>query len=377
MDSTLIDTALSWIAAHPHWAYFIIALIAFGESLAIVGLIVPGALLLFGVGALIGSGELALWPTLIATAIGAILGDGISFWLGYHFRERLADLWPFNRYPKLMKRGVVFFKRHGGKSILFGRFVGPVRPIVPAVAGMMRMSVPKYISINLISAIAWAPAYLLPAAFFVGYAKEEVAAVTTHVILVILLISAVGWLIFLALRLCFFRKPIVTLVSVFALAFLSYLKLPIVHNTDTAVTSHWQTKLSVTKALQEYGWSQADRLSIKSILLWFDPQVSGHHLPLINDSCLAPSSRWTHSSNLNDYFISWCVDPESSGPESIRQIKGQFRAYRVLNFLSLFRIPIQDKTIEPLAEQLQELFLATGQSYFWQRGDEGRELVLE
>ena len=150
----MLDAVLNWIAINQSWAYIIVAVIAFGESLAIVGLIVPGAFLLFGIGGLIGLGQLEVWPTLISAMIGAILGDGISFWLGYHYREHLAQIWPFTRYPALIEKGKVFFKRHGGKSIIFGRFVGPIRPIVPAIAGMMRMSVPKYISINILSAVA-------------------------------------------------------------------------------------------------------------------------------------------------------------------------------------------------------------------------------
>lgn len=374
MDSTLLDPALGWIAAHPYWAYLIVALIAFCESLAIVGLIVPGALLLFGVGALIGSGELALWPTLISAAIGAILGDGISFWLGYHYRQHLADLWPFNRYPKLMARGIRFFERHGGKSILFGRFVGPVRPIIPAVAGMMHMSVPKYISINLLSAMAWAPAYLLPTAFLVGYAKEEVAVVTSNLIVFLISIAAVAWLMLLILRFCFLRKPIITVALLLAIIILSYIKLPIMHNEYATIKSHWQTELRISDALQEYGWSKTNDSFPKSVLKWFDPKVSDHLLPIVQQPCITISNvRWSHPSYTDNYFISWCVDPES--PD--KQYSGEFRGYKVLNFLSLIRIPVADGAIEKLEDQLHEIFLATGQSYFWQNGDNGRELVLE
>ncbi len=362
---------LSWITVHSHWAYLIVALIAFGESLAIVGLIVPGAFLLFGVGALIGSGELALWPTLFSAAIGAILGDGISFWLGYHYRARLIQLWPFNRYPKLIDRGMVFFKRHGGKSILFGRFVGPVRPIIPSIAGMMRMSVPKYITINLLSALAWAPVYLLPTAFLVGYAKEEVAAVTTSLIIFLALLVAVAWLVFLVFHFCFKRQAVITVIATLALMVFAFLKIPAPQNSDAVIASHWQSDLTINNALQEYGWFQPYRTDIKSILIWLDPQVADAMLPLTRNNCATNSDtkRWSHPGNIDHYFLSWCVNSKTG--------KGTFTAYRTFNLFSLLRIPIQDNDIEQLEEQLQDLFLATGQSYLWQTGDNGRELIIE
>lgn len=362
----------SWIAAHPNWAYFVVALIAFGESLAIVGLIVPGAFLLFGVGALIGSGELALWPALFSATLGAILGDGISFWLGYHYRERLVSLWPFNRYPKLIERGRVFFKRHGGKSILFGRFVGPVRPIIPAVAGMMRMSVPKYVTINILSALAWAPVYLLPTAFLVGYAKDEVAAVTTNLIIFLALIVVVAWLLFLFLRFCFRRYAIVTVTASLVLVVFTALNLSPSQKNDAAIKSYWQSSLPMIAALQEYGWVQPYQGSVKSMLVWFDPNVSAAMLPLTHNRCNTSDHtvRWTYPGGKNDeYFLSWCTNTSTG--------IGQFNAYRVMNFLSLLRIPVQHNDLDQLEDQLHDLFLSTGQSYVWQNGDNGRELIIE
>ena len=66
MDFHLIDTLLSWVGAHPAWAGGVGMLIAFFESLALVGLFLPGAVLMFGVGALVGADTLLLWPTLWA-----------------------------------------------------------------------------------------------------------------------------------------------------------------------------------------------------------------------------------------------------------------------------------------------------------------------
>ncbi len=190
-----MEALLDWIAAHPHWAGGAVFLVAFTESLAVVGLVMPGAFLMFGIGALVALGHLAFLPTMAWAVAGAILGDGLSFWLGHHYQQKLRGLWPFRNHPRLVNRGVDFFHRHGGKSILFGRFVGPVRPIMPAVAGMLGMPVPRYLAINVLSGIAWAPAYLLPGMLF-GASLEIAAAVTGRLVLLLLLLAGLFWLTF-------------------------------------------------------------------------------------------------------------------------------------------------------------------------------------
>ena len=190
---------LDWIAAHPHASGAVVFLIAFSESLAIVGLFMPGAVLMFGLGALIALGHLAFLPTVAWAVAGAICGDGLSFWIGHHYRRELRSIWPFRNYPRLIERGIGFFRRHGGKSVLFGRFVGPVRPILPAVAGMLGMPVSRFVTINVLSAFAWAPAYLLPGMLF-GASLELAAEVAGRLALVLLLLAALLWFTFVAVR---------------------------------------------------------------------------------------------------------------------------------------------------------------------------------
>lgn len=131
---------LDWISLHPYWAGAAIFWVALAESLAGVGLLVPGTLIMFGVGTLVATGTLDLWTALAWAAAGAVAGDATSYWLGHHFQEQLHDLWPFRRHPGWLKSGTAFMHRHGGKGILLGRFVGPMRPIIPAVAGMLGMA---------------------------------------------------------------------------------------------------------------------------------------------------------------------------------------------------------------------------------------------
>src|SRR3569623_1140555 len=166
MDLSTLKPLLDWITAHPYWAGFAVFAISVSESLAVVGLFVPGVAMMFGIGALVAVGALELWATLAWAAAGAIVGDGLSYWLGHHYKDRLRHMRPFRKYPALMRRGEMFFERHGGKSVLFGRFVGPVRPVIPVVAGMLGMPPARFLVVNVASALAWAPAYTLPGVVF-------------------------------------------------------------------------------------------------------------------------------------------------------------------------------------------------------------------
>lgn len=183
---------LDWIAQHPHLAGIAIFLVSTAESLAVVGLFIPGTVVMFGVGALAGKGILDLWATLAWGAAGAVAGDGLSYWLGYHYRERLREFWPFSRYSALLQKGEEFFLRHGGKSVLLGRFVGPVRPVVPVVAGMLGMPPARFYLVNVLSALGWAPAYILPGVVF-GAALSLAAAVSMRLALLTVMLVAILW----------------------------------------------------------------------------------------------------------------------------------------------------------------------------------------
>jgi membrane protein DedA with SNARE-associated domain len=143
-----LNTLLAFITHHPGLAYGAVFIISLSESLALVGLLVPGTVIMFGIGAIVATGSLSLFPVLLMAMIGAVAGDGISYWLGHHFKEKLVTIWPFSRYPGMLRKGESFFLRHGGKSVLFGRFVGPVRPVIPVVAGMLGMPPVRFSVVN-------------------------------------------------------------------------------------------------------------------------------------------------------------------------------------------------------------------------------------
>jgi len=190
---SLLYGLLNWIAANPGWAYLFVGAVALAESLAVVGMIVPGVIMMIGAGALIATGTLGFWPTTLAAVVGAVAGDGISYWIGHHFRGRIRGWWPFKRYPQQLDRGVVFFKRHGAKSVVFGRFFGPGRAVIPLVAGMMQMPPARFIAANVSSALGWAPAYLAPGIVF-GASLKLAAEAAARLAILLVLLAVLLWL---------------------------------------------------------------------------------------------------------------------------------------------------------------------------------------
>jgi len=195
MDWQSVQPIFSWLSDNPGWAGFFVFLIALSESLLIVGLIVPGTVLMFGVGTLVGTGVLDMKQTMFIAFLGAVVGDGISFWIGVRYRDQLTKFWPFNKKPQYLENGQRFFLKHGGKSILFGRFVGPVRPIIPAVAGMMGMPARNFLFVNVISAIGWAPFYLIPGIVF-GTSIGLASQVGSRLVIMLLSIFVITILLF-------------------------------------------------------------------------------------------------------------------------------------------------------------------------------------
>lgn len=194
MDSWF-DSLLAWISAHPVAAGAAIFAIAFCDAVIVLGAIVPALPLLFAVGVLIGLGEIDGPYALISAALGALAGDGISFWVGHRWGPQLRAHWPFSRYPQLLDRGEVLFRRNAIKSILIARYVGPIRPFVPAVAGMLHMPMKRYLPASALAAISWAALFLLPGWVF-GQAYDAVAAVAGRLGLVVgllVIVMALAW----------------------------------------------------------------------------------------------------------------------------------------------------------------------------------------
>lgn len=158
----MLQALLDSIAQNPQHAVLVAFVVAAAEAILLIGLFVPSTVVLVGLGGLIGMGKLPFWAIFWATALGAIVGDALSFWLGHHYRQHLYAIWPFSRYQSLLVQGQAYFQAHGGKSVVIGRFIPGVKAVVPSIAGMMAMPVWRFSVLNVLSALVWAAAHLLP-----------------------------------------------------------------------------------------------------------------------------------------------------------------------------------------------------------------------
>ena len=157
-----LDSVTGWLAAHPQWLAAAVFIVAFVECLAIAGLIVPGTVLLFAVAVLAGSGALSLSETLLLGFTAGVLGDIVSYFIGRHFHQNIRRLPGLRHHPEWIAGAEAYFQRYGIASLLVGRFIGPLRPMLPMVAGMFDMPFPRFAAVSLLAAAGWSVAYLLP-----------------------------------------------------------------------------------------------------------------------------------------------------------------------------------------------------------------------
>ncbi|WP_309044892.1 bifunctional DedA family/phosphatase PAP2 family protein [Marinobacter sediminicola] len=183
MSSAWLSDLTAWLSANPGWVSLALFSTAFIESLAIAGILVPGVAFLFTLSVMAAQIDMPLMTVLVWAWLGAVSGDTVSFAIGRLFQGRLASVWPLNHYPEHIRKAETFFLLHGGKSVIIGRFVGPLRPIIPLVAGALLMPWRRFLAFNIGSAIGWAPAYILPG-FLVGGALASELQPPAHVYLV-------------------------------------------------------------------------------------------------------------------------------------------------------------------------------------------------
>ena len=189
-----------YLQAHAYMRILFSFLVPLAESLPLIGTIIPGSITMSIIGILVGRGMISPDTTLFWASVGALVGDTVGFCLGKYYNERLRLTWPFKRYPQWLSAGEAFFRKHGGKSILIGRFVGPIRSSVPLIAGLLKMNWPHFFLAAVPSTILWAVAYLLPGVLIGSVSLQLPRRVTTTFILLGLAIIVLVWLLFWAIQ---------------------------------------------------------------------------------------------------------------------------------------------------------------------------------
>lgn len=152
----------------PGGGLFVVAvfLIAFFEALVGIGLIIPGSVLTVFSGWLSFQGKAPIGAVMAAAACGALAGDLISYWLGARFGIHLWGWRMLKKRRHLVRLTEMFFIEHGGKSVFFGRFLGPIRGLVPFVAGASQMRPLSFTLYAVISGLLWGISY--PGLGFLG-----------------------------------------------------------------------------------------------------------------------------------------------------------------------------------------------------------------
>ncbi len=136
--------------------YAVLFLVVFAESGLLVGFLLPGDSLLFTVGVVSGAGKLPIGAMIAMLALASILGDGIGFFLGTTagyslFKSGNSKI--FRR--EYLDRTHAFYERHGGKTIIYAKFVPIIRTFAAFIAGVGKMKYARFLSFNVIGAIGW------------------------------------------------------------------------------------------------------------------------------------------------------------------------------------------------------------------------------
>lgn len=176
------------IRDYQNWTYAILFLIIFAETGFVVTPFLPGDSLLFAMGALIAGGNtgLSVWVMMALLIVAAIAGNSLNYKLGGYFGVKV-----FKENNKILKleyynQSHEFFEKHGGKAIIFSRFLPIFRTIAPFVAGIAKMPFGRFTMFNVIGGIAWIASLLLA-----GYLLGQIPVVKKNFDIVIVVIAVV------------------------------------------------------------------------------------------------------------------------------------------------------------------------------------------
>jgi len=152
LDQTILDL----VARYGHWAYAILFLVIFAETGLVVFPFLPGDSILFISGTVVASTDLDIHSLVILLTLAAILGDSVNYGVGHYIGPRVYDR-PDSRWfrKEHLRRTQAFYDRYGGVTIIIGRFVPIIRTFAPFLAGVAGMSYRRFLSYNVIGAIAW------------------------------------------------------------------------------------------------------------------------------------------------------------------------------------------------------------------------------
>ncbi|MBL8222094.1 MAG: VTT domain-containing protein [Bryobacterales bacterium] len=168
--------------------YLMLIAVVFAETGLLMGFFLPGDSLLFTVGVVAGAGHLNIVLINIVLMAAAVIGDGVGYYLGYKTGPAIFNR-PDSRFFKqeYLRKTQAFYAKHGGKTIIYARFVPIVRTFAPFIAGVGQMEYKRFASFNIFGGIGWVFSMTM-----LGYGLGNVPFVRAHfekVILGIIFVS--------------------------------------------------------------------------------------------------------------------------------------------------------------------------------------------
>ena len=155
------NEVILWLKDNPEWIALGVFGAAFIESFALIGVIIPGVVLLAVISGMAAS-TLNVFELVLIAYVASFLADILSFLLGTSISKSIDKLWPFNKYPNLLVQGRTFVKRFGILGVFVGKFIGPIRPLLPLTAGSLGMDFKYFLTVEIFSSFLWALLYTVP-----------------------------------------------------------------------------------------------------------------------------------------------------------------------------------------------------------------------
>ena len=160
---SLINESLNFVREHPEFTCFVVFLWSFLETALLLGLLLPAEKVLILTSVLAAKGIVSPFHFVMCGTFGTFLGYTASYFMGYYLGEELLKklLLKFNLSEEDYLRAKEFVERKGELSLLFGRFLPVVRPLLPVVIGAFKPSFLKFTLFNLGGALIWMLSYVL------------------------------------------------------------------------------------------------------------------------------------------------------------------------------------------------------------------------
>ena len=155
------NEVILWLKDNPEWIALGVFGAAFVESFALIGVVIPGVVLLAVISGMAAS-TLNVFELVLIAYVASFLADILSFLLGTSISKSIDKLWPFNKYPNLLVQGRTFVKRFGILGVFVGKFIGPIRPLLPLTAGSLGMNFKHFSIVEIFSSFLWALLYTVP-----------------------------------------------------------------------------------------------------------------------------------------------------------------------------------------------------------------------